>query len=185
MNIKNPLTLEDFKRMKDLEEKYYGKDFITPYEEAYRWYKTYEYTIRAVEIKGEVVGFINLFPINDRVYKLLKEGRFNDKYLEVKDLIDIENNSGEEINLFLSCVLIDEKYRKTKALTLILREYMNFYQGVNEKIQIKNVITDNVTGKGEGFSKRLGFKKVKSSDHNSVIYEISFENFVENIKKRR
>lgn len=182
MKLKKSLTLEDFKRMKKLEEKYYDQEFITPYEEAYKWYKKYSYSIRAIEVDDKVIGFINMFPINDRVYRLLKQGQFNDKYLEIEDLINLETYEEKELNLFLSCILIDEKYRKTEALTLILNEYSNTYKEVNKKFKIKKVITDNVTDGGSNFSKRLGFEKVIDSNHDSIVYETAFEDFIKNIE---
>ncbi|MGL5650070.1 MAG: hypothetical protein ACRDDY_19745 [Clostridium sp.] len=183
MKLKKNLKEEDFKVMKKLEAKYYDGEFITPYEEAYRWYMTYEYSIRCVECDGKVVGFINMFPISDKVYDLLKVGKFNDKYLKLEDLINLDTYKGNDLNLFLSCVLIDSEYRKTDALTSILNEYVKVYKEVNKNFKIKNVITDNVTQGGANFSERLGFHKVIDSNHDSVVYEITFEDFIKNVRE--
>lgn len=181
MKIKEKLELQDFKNMKKLEKKYYDDEFITPYEETYEWYNTYDYSIRAVEDDGEVIGFINLFPIKDEIFNLLKQGDFNDKYLETKHVVDIYNEEETEINLFLSCVLIDDKYRKTNALQLLLEEYVKYYSKLEERVKINYVITDNVTESGARFSERLGFSKVIDSSHNSKVYMTTFNYFKTNI----
>jgi len=38
MNIKSEKTLDDFIYMEQLELKYYSKEHVTPYEEAYLWH---------------------------------------------------------------------------------------------------------------------------------------------------
>lgn len=183
MKIKQKLTLEDFKNMKILEEKYYDEEFITPYEEVYQWYKEYNYSIRIVEDKGQVVGFLNLFPIKREIFDLLKQGDFNDKYLEKNHIVNIDSNECEEINLFLSCILIDGSYRKTNALKLLLEEYARFYSELENRVKINCVITDNVTESGARFSRRLGFIKVKDSNHSSEVYMTTFKEFKENVYK--
>lgn len=185
MKIKENLTLADFKKMKVLESKFYEDEFITPYEEVYDWYSKFDFSIRIVEDKGQVVGFLNLFPINDDIFNLLKKGEFNDKYLKTSHIVNIENlNSSKHqsgINLFLSCILIDADYRKTNALKLLLEEYSKYYSEVEEKITVNNVITDNVTESGARFSKRLGFDKIVDSNHESEVFMIDFQKFKENI----
>lgn len=185
MEIKQKLTLEDFKTMKKLEEKYYDDEFITPYEEVYEWYNTYDYSIRAVEEDGEVIGFLNLFPIKDEIFNLLKQGKFNDKYLEKDHIVDIYNKDKNEINLFLSCILIDDKYRKTNALQLLLEEYVKYYSELEKSVVIKYVITDNVTESGARFSERLGFTKIIDSNHDSKVYATTFNDLKMNIRKNK
>lgn len=185
MKIKKNLTLEDFKKMKVLESKFYEDEFITPYEEVYDWYSKFEYSIRIVEDKGQVVGFLNLFPIKDEIFNLLKSGEFNDKYLKTDHIVDLKNldlnKCQNGINLFLSCILIDADYRKTNALKLLLEEYAKYYSKVEERVTINNVITDNVTESGARFSRRLGFNKVTDSNHESEVFMINFQKLKENI----
>jgi len=181
--IKNDLTEKDFIEMEALEKRYYSEEFIADYKDAYDWYRDLPFTTVAAEDNGRIVGFLELFPISDRVYKLLLEGRFNDKYLEKRDIVDIEKPCTEPLNLFLSCIVVDRDYRGAGVLALLLRTYADLYEKVVRKgYVIDKVITDNVTKEGESFSLRMGFERLTKSDHGSVVYIQDFEHFMEVIR---
>lgn len=178
IKIKEHLTIDDFKVMMQLEKMYYNEEFIAPYNEAFKWYQTYPYTVMVVEDAGQIIGFMNLFPIKNAVVSKIKQGTFNDKYLTTNDIVNIYLPNVSCSSLFLSCVVIHENYRKSSALQLLLKTYATFYSEF-EGMRFEDVITDNVTSEGESFSNKLRFKKVCETDHNSVIYEGSFSDFVE------
>lgn len=171
MRIKDTYDLDDFMQMEILEKKYYNEEFITPYRESYSWYLKYPYSIRAVEHFSKILGFMNLFPVADYIHNEIQGGTYNDKYLTVDDIVDISTYKGEEINLFLSCVAIDESARKLGVLDVLLMSYVEYYKGLEAQgIKIGKISTDNVTLSGELFSQKIGFNKLTDSDHGSKIY---------------
>ena len=171
------LTFEDFIKMSILEEKYYGSDYITPAQEAYEWYKKYPYTVTAAKDGEEIAGFVNLFPVKKRVFDELKAGNFNDSEMTLDDIEDI--SSSEEIfNMFLCCVVVDEKYRRKGFTNEILRKAAAQY----ETKMCGEIVTDNVTEEGAQFSERHGFSFVCSSNHDSKVYIQKYSDFIENIK---
>lgn len=171
MKIKQSLDITDFKQMELLERKYYDEEFITPYHEAYNWYEKYSFSIIALEYKGEIAGFINLFPVTNQVFDQIISGTYNDRLLTADDIVDINGYIGDTISLFLSCVVIDESVRKLGALEMLLKSYIDFYRELEAKgIHIGKIVTDNVTLSGENFSRKIGFSKLLDSDHGSKIY---------------
>ncbi len=183
MNIKSDLTLDDFLKMAAIEKKYYSADYIADYREAFDWYSKFSFTTKAVEDQGEIVGFLDLFPISKEIFKLLEQGRFNDKNLTTGDIIDIQSLDSGKINLFLCCVVIEKNYRKTDALKMLLNAYADFYKSFQDLgISIDWIITDNVTPEGERFSQKLGFKKLMESDHKTVVYRQKFKEFLKAVE---
>jgi Acetyltransferase (GNAT) family len=179
MQIIKHFTLDDFKEMQELERKFYVDDHITPYEEAYRWYKEYPYTVRALRDNEKIIGFVNMFPIKDHIFKAIQAGTFNDRDLVLEHIINIHGALEDKVNMFLCCIVIDQDYRRTDALSMLLRENIQYYEHI--QTQIQSIITDNVTDKGESFSKRLGFKKVTDSQFDSIIYMGNYAEFVKSV----
>jgi GNAT superfamily N-acetyltransferase len=179
MQIKKALTEQDFKDMEALEKKYYSEDFIADYTDAYAWYLTFPFTTMAIEDRGRIVGFMELFPVQDAVAEQIKAGSFNDKHLKMEHILNPYTNLEKTLTLFLSCVVVDESYRRTGALTLLLKAYAAYYQDLlTAGYQIEEILTDNVTKQGEVFSNRLSFQRQGDSDHGTVIYTQKFDQFL-------
>ncbi|GGE69073.1 hypothetical protein [Priestia taiwanensis] len=176
MQIITHFTLEDFKDMQELERNFYDDNHITPYEEAYRWYKAYPYTVCALRDNSTIIGFINMFPVKEHIFEALRAGTFNDRELLLEHIINIDEPIDGKINMFFCCVIIDKEYRRTDALRILLRESICYYKHIERHID--SIITDNVTDKGEAFSKRLGFTKVTDSQFDSIIYMGDYAEFV-------
>lgn len=184
MKIKEKLTFEDFKMMSILEEKFYDCSHITPAAEAYDWYKKFPYSTRVMEDENQIIGFVDMFLITDEIFHAIKSGKFNDKNLTSEGIVDIYKVSQGTYHMFLCCLVIEEQYRKTDALKILLNEHIQFYRQLEEKgIHIDNIITDNVTDSGARFSQKLGFQKQTDSNFSSVIYLMDYKEFKENFNK--
>jgi hypothetical protein len=185
MKIKNEKTMEDFIEMEKLELRYYAEEHVTPHEEAYLWHLENPQTGMVLEDQGKIIAFMDLLPVKQNVFEGIKSGIFNDKYLTTDDMVKMDQlNPGDRINLLLSCVVVEESYRKTEALDMLLKAHLNYYLSYVEKgIVIDSVITSNVTKQGEKFSEKMGFRRLGISEHKTVIYLISFFDFTVRIKK--
>lgn len=196
LTFKTHYTIDDFIQMYELERKYYTEDHITPYEEAYRWHLKYPWSSCALEDQGRIIGFLDLFPINETLFQKIKSGTYNDCDLTFTDICDITKMTEGHVHLFLSCVVLEKEYRKTEALSMLFKHQIEFYDGYVKNAEMKelripdgtcqpkgiplhisHVITDNVTKDGENFSKRLGFQKVIDTQFDSVIYVQEYKDF--------
>jgi len=185
MNIKKEKTWDDFIYMEQLELKYYSKEHVTPYEEAYLWHLSNPKTGFVLEDSGRIAAFTDILPVKQEIFDQIKCGTYNDKYLTSDDLIDMEElKEGDSVNLLLSCVLVDENYRGTDALKILLDAHLDYYRGYADRdITIGTVLTSNVTEAGERFSERLGFERIGRSEHQTTLYQTSFRQFDERVKQ--
>lgn len=187
MNIKSVKTLEDFIYMEQLELKYYSKEHVTPHQEAYLWHLSNPKTGFVLEDEGRIVAFSDILPVKQKIFEQILAGNFNDKDLTAKDLVSMEAlKPGECLNLLLSCILVDDDYRRTDALFILLNAHLDYYRDfMNRGIRIDTVITSNVTTAGERFSERMGFDLVGRSKHETTIYKTSFQQFDDRVKGMR
>lgn len=185
MNIKNELAMEDFIYMEQMEKKYYSEEYITPYEEAYQWYLSNPNGGAVLEDDGVIVGFTDVLPVKEEIFDRMIKGTFNDKYLTTEDLVSMEKlREGNSVNLLLSCILVEKEYRKTDALRMLLNATMDYYRSFTERgICIDSIATSNVTEAGVRFSERMGFERIGSSDHQTVLFRTSFREFDEQVRK--
>lgn len=184
VEIVKQLKAQHFKQMAGLEALYYSGDFITTWKDAYDWYTYSEDTCMAAADEGTIVGFMNLFPIADRFYRVVAEGGEFDGYLDLPDVLRIRDGDEARYQLFLSCVVVHQDYRKTNALGLILSEYLKRYEDYRAKgAVIDKVITHNVTEDGRRFSEKMGFKLIKTLEDGTTIAEAEYDTFIAAIER--
>lgn len=82
-------TRGQFGEVEALEARCYSSEYITPADEAYAWYRALPYTTVMAQSAGRIVGALDMFPVKDGVYRALRAGRFNDKYLVADDVVDV------------------------------------------------------------------------------------------------
>ncbi len=170
-NIIPQLDFHHFQEMEALELKYYDADFITPAEETWLWYTAYPHSTVAAEINGKLVGFVNLFPVQPRIYQALREGRFNDHFMVMGDVADI---TATPLHMFLSCVVVAQEARRPGLTRKLLQTAVQPYAD----LPCVGVVTDNVTADGCRFSERYGFTRICRSDHDSWVYEQDWCHFL-------
>lgn len=187
MNIKKHKTPEDFISMEQLELKYYSEEHVTPHEEAYRWHLSNPDTGFVLEDNGRIAAFSDILPVKREIFRRIAEGTFNDKYLTAEDLVSMDGlKEGDQVDLLLSCILVDEDYRETDALKTLLTAHLDYYRSIENKgVKIDTVLTSNVTKAGELFSERMGFEKIGRSEHHTMLYRTSFRQLCESTARMR
>lgn len=184
--VKEGLSFEDYKYLSRLEAKYYDASHIASAEESFEWAQKYPWTEAVLldEEQGDrVAGFLDLFPIAPSLYEKIAGGAYNDADLLASDVLDLNTAVPGNYPMFLCCVIIEEEYRRTDALKLLLRHQVQVYKEYEKKgFRFDRVITDNVTESGKRFSQRLGFLKVTDTLHDSVIYAGNYDEFVRRIE---
>ena len=78
LSLAQSLTLSDFHQMYAIERAYYDPRYITPPQEAFRWYQAYPLSTLAVKEGEMVAGFLNLFPVRQEVFAQILAGTFNE-----------------------------------------------------------------------------------------------------------
>ncbi|QRG67759.1 hypothetical protein [Brevibacillus choshinensis] len=164
--------------MEQLEKRYYAEEHITPYAESYEWYVQRPHSILALEEDHRIIGFMNLFPVKPEIYEQISNGTYNDKYLTYREIIPVEEGPVPSMSLFLSCIVIDDEYRRSPALTMLLGSYLEYYETFRRKgVRMEGIVGDAVTAAGERFLSKIGLKRHCASDHDSTIYRGTYPDF--------
>jgi len=175
MELLKKMELSHFRQMEQLERDYYDDAYITSAEQAYAWYERYPYTTTAVEDQGNIVGFLNLFPVVDTVFEKIMAGDFNDKDLMLDAIVDINASETEPLHMFLSCIVVKEEYRALNTVRMLLKNAVNFYAPVAHRCDV--ILLDTVTPDGERFARKYGFTLMRQSRHGSWIYSQRYARF--------
>lgn len=176
--IISPLSYAHFEQMAALEHKYYGADFITPAEEAYRWYCAQTYSTTAAAVNNEVIAFVNLFPILPEAFEKLLCGQLNDSELTAESIVDIHADESP-LHMFLSCILVEPAYRHTGLTRKLLQAAIEPYLPVRHRCQL--IATDNITPEGIAFSRHFGFAAHGTSEHGSQLFVQPFSGFISKV----
>ena len=188
------LDMGRFEEMERLEAGCYGPEFIAPAAEAYAWYlRLPDSTVALADGAGAVVGFVNMFPVTDGVYRALRAGTFNDADLKASDVVDVSGlaagpGPGFEgapapgpLHMFLSCIVVDRAHRGGEVARALLREAVARYERIEGLVD--EIVTDNVTPEGVRFSRRWGFAPVCASDHASQVFAQPYAAFVRRVRE--
>lgn len=177
--ILDQLNEMQFTEMEELEKRFYSSEYITPAKESYHYYMRFPLSTIAASDEGRIVGFINLFPVVDEVYKSLLNGTYNDSNLTFLDIAEIDRSSTDRLHMFLSCIVVDNAYRKQGVTRALLKAAVERYSVVKHRCDY--IVTDNVTQDGCRFSMGLGFKFVCKTDHESSVFIMLYDEFVKAI----
>ena len=177
------LTRADFDAMAAMESRFYGEDLITPAEESWHWYERYPFTIVAARgERGEVAGFVNLFPVSEGVHAALLAGAFNDANLTTDDVVDpwAQGAGSEPLHMVLSCVVVDVPWQGSGlAYRLVAQAAVQY---ADFAARIADVTIDTATPDGDGLARNLGFTLVRPSDHGTQIWQSTWESFLAHIR---
>ena len=177
------LARADFDAMAAMEARFYGEDLITPAEESWHWYERYPFTIVAARgERGEIAGFVNLFPVNESVHAAILDGAFNDANLTTDEVVDpwAQGADPEPLHMFLSCVVVDVPWQGSglayRLVAQAAAQYADF------AARIADVTIDTATPDGAGLARNLGFTSACLSDHGTQIWQSNWENFLAHIR---
>lgn len=206
LRVLGALDMGRFEEMERLEAGCYGPEFIAPAAEAYAWYlRLPDSTVALADGAGAVVGFVNMFPVTDGVYRALRAGTFNDADLKASDVVDVSGlaagpgpksegapTSGPQpgsegvptsgpLHMFLSCIVVERAHRGGEVARALLREAVARYERIEGLVD--EIVTDNVTPEGVRFSRRWGFAPVCASDHASQVFAQPYAVFVRRVRE--
>lgn len=176
-HLKKSLCLADFEVMAEMEARYYGSEAISPSSIMWDMYQAYPYTTFAWETAGELVAFINLFPVKAPVYEDFIKGKISDSEIDLEDVFDISDSPQKQpVPMIFSCILILEDYRKTDLQAKILRHAVDFYQASGH--DYCEIAMETVTPAGRRFADKLGFQEIRPTDRGTQLYQMAYADFV-------
>ncbi len=185
LKIDYKFNLEDFKVMENIEHSYFPNDNITPAEEVLKWYQKNNLTCIGVRnSNNEVIASVNILPLNKRTFYDIYNNKMNEA-----DVIDsqIEIYEGnKEYYLYLSSISINKNYRNNyRVIKTLLKGCIDLYKLlIDRNIKIIKIMADASTEHGEKVCKKLlKMDFIRDTSHNSKIYCIDGNNFVESINR--
>ena len=121
---------------------------------------------------NKVIAYVNISPVTDECYDKIKNGDFIDTGITA-DMI-LSYDMPFPYSLYFSSIVIHPDYQNTDVFMKILNAIINKFVYLGEhEVYIKRMIADAVTHNGEKFCKLFGMKKLKGSNHDSTLYEIT------------
>ena len=185
LKIDYKFNLEDFKVMENIEHSYFPTDNITPAEEVLKWYQKNNLTCIGVRnSNNEVIASVNILPLNKRTFYDIYNNKMNEA-----DVIDsqIEIYEGnKEYYLYLSSISINKNYRNNyRVIKTLLKGCIDSYKLlIDRNIKIIKIMADASTEHGEKVCKKLlKMDFIRDTSHNSKIYCVDGNNFLESINR--
>lgn len=120
----------------------------------------------------KVIAYINISPVTEECYERIKQGDFIDTGITADMLLSYDMPF--PYSVYFSSIVIHPEYQNTEVFMELFNAVVKkfIYLGEHE-VYVRRMLADAVTKNGEKFCKLFGMTKVKGSDHNSTLYEIS------------
>ena len=189
------VTEDDIRQALELDRKYYTipKEEQFKIEKCLYWnrktgYKVY--TMIKDSETGDVVGYINAVPVNDKCYKEIKAGKYADAYIDDNDIICYDHYPIEpqKYNLYFASIVVEKKHRYEGTFVLSEAFFDKLIVLTKKNIIIQKMVADAVSPQGKSYCKRAGMKEIKNTEHdNSTIYELELypPNFIPRTPKQK
>ena len=185
LKIDYKFNLEDFKVMENIEHSYFPNDNITPAEEVLKWYEKNSLTCIGVRnSNNEVIASVNILPLKEQTFYDIYNNKMNEADVIDSQIERYENN--KENYLYLSSISINKNYRNNyRVITTLLKGCINLFELlVDRNIKIIKIMADASTEHGEKICKKLlKMDYIRDTSHNSKIYCVDGNNFVESINR--
>lgn len=174
------VTEEDIKKALKLDNKYYHNHIDDSeqfsLEQCLCWNKKNNHRIYTMlkDTEGDILGYINAAPINDKCYSDIKDGKYPDADIDCDCIV--KYTIPGKYNLYFASIVIDED--KQGGKNFFIQLFNGFLDKLitlanEEDIVISRIIADAVTTEGKEICERLGMKKIKETEHDSsTVYEL-------------
>lgn len=169
----NDLTYRDFQMGYQMELNYFPVHMVSSADTVYAWYLKNPYTMIAArdKIKKQLVGTINVLPLNDSLFNEMCAGRLVDTDLSAQNIQTYQNN--HTYHLYFSSICVHPLYQKKSVLLfhVLFKAFLSdLIQLANRHIYISDLCADTITVHGQKLCRLLGLKEIKKSAHESHIF---------------
>ena len=119
-----------------------------------------------------IVANIDICPVTDECYEMIRSGAFLDREIQPDMVLSYDLPS--LYNIYFEGITIRKEYRNTGLFLFMFNAVVRMFLSLGEReIFARRMIADAVTAEGVKFCKLFGMNKVKESDHQSTLYEVS------------
>lgn len=168
------VTLEDIKQAVYLDRLVYDDIYYVDTTQCEKWFDVNpDIYIMAKDTKiNRIIAYVNISPVTDECYERIKNGDFIDTGITA-DMI-LSYDMPFPYSLYFSSIVIHPDYQNTEVFMEIFNAIVDKFIILGEReVFIRRMIADAVTKNGEKFCRLFGMTKIKGSDHDSSLYEIT------------
>ncbi len=143
-------------------------------EQCLEWFKVNPdiYVMARDNKTNKIIAYVNISPVTSECYERLRNGDFIDTGITADMLLGYD--MPYPYSVYFSSIVIHPNYQNTSVFfelfNAVVKKFL--YLGEHE-VFIKRMIADAVTKNGEKFCKMFGMTKIKGSNHESTLYEVS------------
>ena len=121
---------------------------------------------------NKIIAYVNISPVTSECYERIKNGDFIDTEITADMLLSYD--MPYPYNLYIFSIVIHPDYQNTSVFFELFNAVVKKFLYLGEQeVFIKRLMADAVTKNGEKFCKMFGMTKIKGSNHNSTLYEVS------------
>lgn len=168
------VTLEDITQAVYLDTLVYDDIYHVDTTQCEEWFAVNpDIYVMAKDIKtNRIIAYVNISPVTDECYERIKQGDFIDTGITA-DMI-LSYDMPFPYSLYFSSIVIHPDYQNTEVFMEIFNAIVDKFISLGEhEVFIRRMIADAVTKNGEKFCRLFGMTKLKGSNHESSLYEIT------------
>lgn len=168
------VTAEDIAQASYLDRLVYDDIYLVTVEQCEEWMAVNPdiYVLAKDTQTNRYIAYANLTPVTDECYERIKKGDFIDTGITA-DMV-LSYDMPFPYSLYFSSIVIHPDYQNTEVFMEIFNAIIDKFIKLGEhEVFIRRMIADAVTKNGEKFCKLFGMTKVKDSNHDSSLYEIT------------
>lgn len=168
------VTIEDIKQAVYLDTLVYDDIYHVDTTQCEKWFDVNpDIYVMAKDTKtNRIIAYVNISPVTDECYERIKNGDFIDTGITA-DMI-LSYDMPFPYSLYFSSIVIHPDYQNTEVFMEIFNAIVDKFITLGEhEVFIRRMIADAVTKNGEKFCRLFGMTKLKGSDHDSSLYEIT------------
>ena len=168
------VSAEDIAQAAYLDRLVYDDIYLVTVEQCEEWIKVNPdiYVLAKDTQTDRFIAYANLTPVTDECYERIKKGDFIDTGITA-DMV-LSYDMPFPYSLYFSSIVIHPDYQNTEVFMEIFNAIVDkFIQLGEHEVFIRRMIADAVTKNGEKFCKLFGMTKIKDSNHESSLYEIT------------
>ena len=168
------VTLEDIAQAVYLDTLVYDDIYHVDTTQCEEWFAVNPdiYVMARDNQSGRIIAYVNISPVTDECYDRIKKGDFIDTGITA-DMI-LSYDMPFPYSIYFSSIVIHPDYQNTEVFMEIFNAVVDKFISMGEhEVFIRRMVADAVTKNGEKFCRLFGMTKLKGSDHDSSLYEVS------------
>lgn len=168
------VTIEDITQAVYLDTLVYDDIYHVDTAQCEEWFAVNpDIYVMAKDVKtNRIIAYVNISPVTDECYERIKNGDFIDTGITA-DMI-LSYDMPFPYSLYFSSIVIHPDYQNTEVFMEIFNAIVDKFITLGEhEVFIRRMIADVVTKNGEKFCRLFGMIKLKGSNHESSLYEIT------------